>query len=124
MGYKTRPIIRLDFEELGDNDGVPFFVEIKNPKMLTYNERMEPAILGKDSVGADGKMVMSKDNFAMLAKYALSFITSWNLLSKVDETPISLDDPDILEKIPGDIVMAIQEKITPAKKEDPEIKNS
>lgn len=124
MGYKTRPTIKMDFEELGDNEGVPFFVEIKNPKMLTYNERMEPAITSKDAIDADGKMVMSKENFVMLAKYALSFITSWNLLSKIDETPISLDDPDILEKIPGDIIMAIQEKITPSKKEDPEIKNS
>jgi hypothetical protein len=123
MGYKTRPIIRLDFEELGDNDGTPFFVEIKNPKMLTYNERMEPAITSKDAIDANGKMVMTKENFAMLAKYALSFVTSWNLLSKIDETPIEFDDPDVLEKIPGDIVMAIQEKITP-KKEDPEIKNS
>jgi len=125
MPYKTRPVIEMDFSDLGeDSEGKPFFVEIKNPKMLTYNERMEPAIAGKKTIGSDGKMIMTPENFAILGNYALTFVTKWNLESKIDETPLALDDPEVLNKIPGDIILAIQEKINAAPKDATQVKNS
>jgi hypothetical protein len=116
MGYKQRPTVRIDLVELGDNNGTPFFVDIKNPKLLTFQERMEFA---KTSRIDD---FMEKIN--SMKDLAKDFIVSWNLLDLSTEQPISPTVENALDQVPSEVVEAIMKRMNDSsKKEDEEIKN-
>ena len=115
MGYKVRPTITIDLSELGeDAQGKPFFVEIKNPKILTYGEQMAIAETSQQFVNVetvDGvetkKMVISKESTVAMGKMAQSYIVSWNLIDKDTEKQISPFDEDALDHVPGEVVNKI-----------------
>lgn len=105
MSYKLSTKKRIDLSYLGeDSAGTPFFVDIKNAKMMTYDEKMQLAELAPK---ADSELSQEmKDN---LKKLAGSLVVSWNLISLVDESPVQVPsvDPDAFGKIPSEVIEAI-----------------
>lgn len=124
MGYKQRPTVRIDLSELGDNNGTPFFVEIKNPKLLTYDEKMKFALVAKDIKDANGNISINQDTVNSLKDVAKSYITAWNLIDCETEQPISPTTEDALSHVPSDVVEAIQKAIGGKSGQDEETKNS
>lgn len=105
MGYKISTKKRIDLSQLGeDSAGNSFFVEIKNAKMMTYDEKM-----------AFVKLAPKKDEeftpemAANLKDVASSLVLSWNLISIADESPVQIpsEDPEALNKVPSEVVEAI-----------------
>jgi hypothetical protein len=129
MGYKLDRAIKIDLSELGDNNGVPFFVQIKNPKLQSYNEKTDLMLAGKgiskDENGHVDLKSLNADTFNSMRDYAKSLIVSWNLLDLETENPVMPTDADALDHVPGLVVEAIQKKIGELSKQgETEIKNS
>lgn len=123
MGYKLKVRERISLSELGtDLAGNPFYVEIKNPKMMLYDEKMsfiKFAQLGK----GDADEQILKDMKTVIG----SFITSWNLISMEDESPLQIpkQDPEALNKVPSEVIETILRSFgDKVQKEDEETKNS
>jgi hypothetical protein len=123
MGYKLNNSIKIDLSKLGDNNGVPFFVQMKNPKLLTYDEKMKFAAAGKDLIGADGKANLNQENTNKMGEVALSYVTAWNLIDIESGDPVSSTDEGVIKKIPGEVIETIMEQIGSASKQDEETKN-
>lgn len=126
MGYKQRPTVRIDLSELGDNNGTPFFIDIKNPRFLTYGEKMESASIAAESKkDENGKIIMDKATSLKMAAMAKSYIVAWNLIDKETEQPVNANDENALDHVPSEVVEAIFNKIGEKnKKADEEQKNS
>lgn len=123
MGYKFRPTLNIDLSDLGeDANGLPFFVEIKHPKLLTYEEKMNFALVAKDVIDENKKIIMTKETIGTLEDVAKSYVVNWNLLDKVTGIPILPTQEDALKHVPGVVVERIQNAING--KEDEETKNS
>lgn len=118
MGYKAkyRPTVHLDFSHIGDNNGVPFFVDIKNPRLLTFEEKLEIGEASKKLNGAFDKKAMKEATRKL--------ILNWNLLDKDSESPVDFNSEDALDHVPGEIAEIIMLEFKPAKEDDEEVKNS
>lgn len=117
MGYKQIPTVRIDLAELGDNNGVPFFVDIKNPKLLTFEEKMSFAKVGKveDEI----------EKVKAMKEVTKDFIVAWNLIDMETEESINPKDEKALDKVPSEVVESIMKKIGESSKQgDAETKNS
>ena len=93
MGYKQKSKTRIDFSEFGDNGGVPFFAEIKNPKMFSFEESVPFA--------KASKIEIEEERIKAMAELGASLILEWNLLDKDTETPLDCHDIASLECIPA-----------------------
>lgn len=110
MGYKSASKIRIDLSELGDNNGVPFYVEIKNPKLITLGDREQFKKFGDTNT----------DRTETGMTYFKSMIVSWNLIDTETEEPILLSDPDAVYKIPVEVFTKISAVINPPKEDEAE----
>lgn len=115
MGYKVQSKIRIDLGDLGDNNGTPFFAEIKNPRMLTFGE--------KSSFAKFAKLENDEEKAAAMKDVAKGFIVAWNLLDLETGSPVSLTTSDALDHVPSEVVEEIFKSFLPKKQSD-EIKNS
>lgn len=120
MGYLLTNKVRIDLSDLGtDNNGNPFFVEIRNPKLMTWEQKMEMSKFGV----AEGEVLTPEktaERGIMMQDYAKSIILSWNLLDMETEQPISITSEDALKRVPSDVVERIFAEF---RKQEPETKN-
>lgn len=118
MGYKAkyRPTLHIDLGYMGDNNGVPFFADIKNPRLLTFDEKLE---LGEISNVAD-----KEEKKGAMKELVRKLVINSNLLDKETEAPIDFNDIDIWKHLPGEVAETIMKEFAPAKKDEEEIKNS
>lgn len=115
MGYKVKTTIDIQLGDLGDNNGTPFFVRIKNPRMLTFEEKSAFAKLAK--------LESDEEKAKAMQEVAKSFIVAWNLLDKDDESlVVNPTDENALERVPSEVVEAIFKAMVP--QQDDETKNS
>lgn len=118
MGYnsKLKNIIKVDLSELGDNNGVGFFIEMRNPEFLNFQEAMEAVTISKiyDIVE---KITATKD-------FAKTLIISWNLLDMETELPVAPTDEDVFNHIPSSVAVALLKIVNKPKEENVETKNS
>jgi hypothetical protein len=91
--YKIPAKIRIDLSELGDNNGTPFFVEIKDSRMMTYGEKRDKLRIIKENEGAKADIEMAR-----------SLIVDWNLTSVEGGSPVDFKDEDAFEKVPGVVI--------------------
>lgn len=125
MGYKVTARLRIDLGDLGeDQNGVPFFVEIQHPRLLTWPQKMEAA---KFQV-PEGKTLTSEERQQQIndmVEYVRSFVKAWNLLDMDTEQLVTLTDEKAFEKIPGEVVERVLMKFQEfTGKQDEETKNS
>lgn len=113
MGYRLKPKIKIDLSELGDNNGEPFFAEIKNPRMLTFEE--------KAAFGEVALIEEAKKRAAAMVEVARELVIAWNLLDMESELPVSLIEPECFKHVPSLVLEAIFVEIG---KKDESIKNS
>lgn len=105
--YKIKSTITLDFSDLGeDQNNKPFFVEIKNPKFLSYSDKNVKAAIIQPYV-KDDILEISKESIKALGTWGASFIVNWNLLDMDTEHPIDFKQEDALDHIPSEIVERI-----------------
>lgn len=120
MGYKVTARLKIDLSDIGtDNNGVPFFVEIKNPKLMTWEQKMDMSKFGV----AEGQVLTPEETAIrgkMMQEYAQKIITSWNLLDMSTDQPIPFNDSSALSKVPSEVVEKIFASFKP---EDAETKN-
>lgn len=119
MGYKFTNKVRIDLGELGDNNGTPFFVEMKNPKLMTFEQKTEMSKFGL----VEGEVLTPEkagERFKLIQEYAQKLILSWNLLDMETEQPIPFNAEDALKKVPSEVVEKILAQL---QQEDPETKN-
>ena len=120
MGYKFTNKVRIDLSELGtDNNGNSFYVEIRNPKLMTWEQKME---MGKFGV-AEGQVLTPEETAErgkMMQEYAQKLILSWNLIDMENEQIIPFNAEDALKKVPSEVVEKIFAQFN---QEDPETKN-
>lgn len=109
MGYTLKKTLRVDLSELGDNQGVPFFVEIKNPKMMPVDKQMEFAELGKSLQSDDAE---AKAKAEGIGKLLQSIIVSWNLLDIDTDMPINPTEEGAINRVPGEVMAAIFQGIS------------
>lgn len=118
MGYKVQPKIRIDLGDLGDNNGTPFFVEIKNPKMMSFEEKKQFAKFSK--------LESEEEQVLAMKEVTKDLIIAWNLLDMETEQPLNphniFNGKDPLDCVPSDVVTAIFKQFTP--KQDDSTKNS
>ena len=115
MGYKAKTTIDIPLDDLGDNNGTPFFVRIKNPRMLTFEEKSAFAKLAK--------IESDEEKAKAMQDVAKSFIVAWNLLDKEDEVlSVNPTDENALGRVPSEVVEAIFKAMAPH--QDEETKNS
>jgi hypothetical protein len=93
MGYIQKSKIHLDLSEFGDNNGAPFFADIKNPKMFSFEETAPFA--------AASKIKDEAERIKQMGILGVSLITEWNLLDKDTEAPLPCNDVSSLERIPA-----------------------
>jgi hypothetical protein len=117
MAYKVNPRLRIDFSDLGDNNGTPFFVEIKNPKMMSFGEKMAFAKFAPKSV----EQGITEEQINAMKDIASKLILSWNLTDEITEQPIEPTTPDALDHVPSDVVERIIKALAPT--QDEETKN-
>lgn len=115
MGYKAKTTIRVDLSDLGDNNGTPFFVEIKNPKMMTFGQKLE---LGKSALIEDQAKKLDA-----IKGVVGSMITAWNLIDIETEQPVDVKAENALDRVPSEVVEKIMLSIAPPK-QDEATKNS
>jgi hypothetical protein len=119
MGYKFTNKVRIELGELGDNMGTPFFVEIKNPKLMTWEQKMEMSKFGV----AEGEILtpeQTAERGKMMEEYAQKLILGWNLLDMTTEQPITPSSEGALSKVPSEVVEKIFAQFN---QEDQETKN-
>lgn len=119
MGYsqKYRPTVNIDLSDMGDNNGVPFFIEIKNPKFLTFEEKTANSDISKITDEKEKKKAMKN--------LAQSYIVNWNLLDKESEQPVSYSVADAFDHVPSEALEIIMKTIGKSFNEgNEEIKNS
>lgn len=81
MGYKLTNKVRIDLSDLGtDQNGNAFFVEIRNPKLLTWEQKMEMSKFGI-AQGENLTPEQMTERGKMMQEYAQKLILSWNLLN-------------------------------------------
>lgn len=114
MGYKTKATIDIPLGDLGDNNGTPFFVKIKNPRMLTFGKKSEFAKFAK--------VEKDEEKAAAMKKVAQDFIVAWNLLDIETEEPVSPTQADVFDHVPSEVVEAIFKSFAP--QQDEATKNS
>lgn len=110
MAYKLKLKNRIDLGYLGeDSEGNSFYVEIKNTKMMTYEEKMQFA---KFAPKQDEEFTV--EMASGLLEVVGGLVVSWNLISIKDETPVNIpkEDPDAFNKIPSEVVEAIMKGIS------------
>lgn len=120
MGYKFTNKVRIDLSELGtDNNGNAFYVEIRNPKLMTWEQKMEMSKFGI----AEGQKLTPEETAErgkMMQEYAQKLILSWNLIDMETEQSIPFNDQDALKRVPSEVVEKIFAEFA---KQDPETKN-
>lgn len=122
MGYTQPKSIRVDLAHLGNNNGVPFFVDIKNPKMMSLEEQLDLAAQSSQ-FQEDGNRMDAEKKQKLIAQIR-GMISSWNLTDMETDAPVSVEDPDAFKKTPGEVVAAINKAIVEnAKKASDEQKN-
>lgn len=116
MGYKTkyRPTLHLDFGYIGDNQGVPFFMEIKNPRLLTFDEKTE--------LGEISKIVDKQQKQDAMKEVVRKLIITSNVLDKDTEATLNFSEENVLNHVPSEIVESIMSQFGSTK--DDETKNS
>lgn len=138
MGYKIKPTKRIDLGDLGDNQGTPFFIDILNPEMVSYEQQMgaikfakyiKGALSNEESEMPNGLNVMEKvdlntlpDMLREMKAWVKGYIVSWNLLD-LQEQPVDIKDDNALDRVPGVVINRLMAAIN-RKSEDPETKNS
>jgi hypothetical protein len=125
MAYTVKnSTIRIDLSHLGEDDnGNPFFIEMKNPRFLSYEAKMAWAT----AVDTDdnGKIIRSLDNFKNLGAVAQKFITAWNLIDMETGELVLLSDEGAINKVPAEAIEAVFAQMgKTSDKQEKEIKNS
>ena len=107
MGYKMTAKIRIQFDDMGtDLNGLPFYVEIQNPKLLTWPQKMESAKF----IVPEGKILTpeeTKEQLAQMQEYVYGFIKGWNFIDIDTEAALTLESPAVLGKVPSEVVERI-----------------
>lgn len=120
MGYKFSNKVHIDLSELGtDNNGNAFFVDIRNPKLMTWEQKMEMGNFGV----AEGEVLTPEkvaERANLMRDYAQKLILSWNLIDMETEQPLTYNAENALSKVPSEVVEKIFAQF---QQEDPETKN-
>lgn len=133
MGYKFQIQKRIDLSDLGaDNNGNPFFAEVKNMNALPYQEKMEYLQSVSEVYGGmDIEKVQQGDisSFKIDAKKLSAvketlrrLIVSWNLVD-FDDKPVNIQDQNALDRVPGVVVDRISGALQDAEEAE-QVKNS
>lgn len=109
MYTDKRQSIRMDFSEFGECAGEPFFVVMKNPRVLTYGEQQKIM----ETVKLDGGE-KSRDGLRIIGAY-ISASNLTDITKPESDEPLDVRDPDFMDKIPGQIVNAIVQAYMPQK---------
>lgn len=113
MGYLAQTTLKIDLSDLGDNNGIPFFVEIKNPKLLTFKEKI--GLAKPTKIDDDTEKVLA------MQYVCKSLIISWNLLDMGTGVPVDLASCNVFDGVPSEVVEKIMKSLTP--QESQEVKN-
>lgn len=105
MGYKQKPTIKLNLGELGDNNGTPFFVSIKNLKMLPFSKTIELSKMSR--LQKVGDEAITDEQKKELSDFIRSLVVSWNLIDMETEQPVSPQDENALDRVPWEVVTEI-----------------
>lgn len=118
MGYLLTNKVKIDLGDLGtDNNNVPFFVEIRNPKLMTWEQKMELSKFG-NVVGQVLTPEQTAERGIQMQDYAKSIITSWNLLDMNNpEQTVPINADDALKRVPSDVVERIFKEFAPKQEE-------
>lgn len=113
--YKYRPTIKIDLSDFGDNNGETFFIEIKNPHMLPYGDKLEMSKVFENADTFEEKEKAGRE-------FIKGFLVSTNLTDPKDDTPLDISHSDFFEKVPAEIFERITREINP--KPDKETKKT
>lgn len=113
MGYKVQAKNRIDLSDLGDNNGTPFFVEIRNPRLLTFNEKIQFAKIAKIEDDIERTKAMTE--------HVQGLIVSWNLIDQETEQTVNPKDENAFDRVPSEVVEKIMAEMKP--KQDEQTKN-
>lgn len=112
MGYTHKSTITIKLGDFGtDCNGNDFYIEIKNPRLLTYGDREK---LTEMLDGSKADVFISS---------LTGMVVSTNLEDVETGEPLKITDPDFIFKIPRDIVTLISEKCKPDEKHEEKTKN-
>jgi hypothetical protein len=122
MGYKQKATLKIELGDLGDNNGTPFFVTIKNPAMMTFDETLDMAKMSK--LQEMDRRALTDDEKKELHGFLQGLIQSWNLLDKDTEQPLDPHSEGALNRVPREVVLRIFQTFGDSRKPDEPTKNS